>query len=719
MINLLQGLNNEQKDAVISTEGPLLILAGAGSGKTKVITHRIAYILQNKLSNPEEILAVTFTNKASGEMKERVAKLLGRKSYFMPFMGTFHSICVRILRKDGHLIGISPNFIIFDSSDQLDLVKSAMKKLDMSIKDINPRTVLNYISSAKNKYIKPNDFDKFAEGYFESQVAKIYRVYEEMLKDNNALDFDNIINCTIDLLLESEETKARYNRQFKYILVDEYQDTNKTQYMLIQLFNNSKLNNICVVGDEDQSIYKFRGATIENILNFENDFPSAKVVMLEQNYRSTSVILDAAHSVIKKNTERKDKKLWTENGQGNLITVYEAMDEKDEGHFIAKIILESDPITSIGVLYRINAQSRALEEILLQYNIPYRLVGGIKFYERKEVKDIIAYLRLIYNPKDDFSLRRAINNPPRKIGAKTISGIEEKANLNNQSIAEYLLSEKDISSNLVKFKSILEDLIKASKEMNVFDLVGLVLKRSGYLEMLDDGTEENLSRIENLKELMTVAYKYKPLPPLESLQTMLEDIALIEQEEDKLSKEKETPRVTLMTVHAAKGLEFDTVIIAGMEETIFPHSRSYMDPSELEEERRLAYVAITRSRKDLFVTHAEKRMIWGTNTANPLSRFVEDIEETYIEKLSYLGDLSVMQESYSRTVSYGNGTVAPLKDDAVKPPTDGFEVGDKVIHSVFGEGRILSIEDGIAVINFGTRIGVKKLALEFAGLSKV
>lgn len=708
MDELLKGLNDKQIEAVKTTEGPLLILAGAGSGKTRVITNRIAYIIGHRLATPEEILAVTFTNKAAGEMKERVFDLLSdikSSNRYITHLGTFHSICVKVLRRDGHLIGVPPNFVIYDTGDQIDLIREIMRNLSIDTKQFNPRAVLSYISDAKNKLVDENAYGRHFNGYFQEMVAGIYPIYQDRLRANKAADFDDLINLTIDLLKSQPSIKEKYNKLFKYILIDEYQDTNYAQYVLIKYLVNEDLNNICVVGDEDQSIYKFRGATIDNILNFENDYPNAKVVKLEQNYRSTKNILEAAYQVIKINTERKEKKLWTENGEGSKVTIYTAIDENDEGFFIAGKVIELEKKEEVAVLYRTNGQSRSLEEVFLKFKIPYKLVGGTRFYDRKEIKDILAYTKLIYNIDDNLSLKRIINVPSRKIGAKTVKDIETKANENDMSIAEYLIKNRStLSGNLNRFGEMLENMLEAKQEMNVFDLISFILKRSGYLDYLNDGTEEGESRIENIQELLTVAINYQDLEPENSLQNFLEDVSLIEQEQEAEQSLSESANVTLMTIHASKGLEFDHVFVAGMEESLFPHSRSFMDPSEMEEERRLAYVAITRAKKALYLTHANQRTIWGRPMQNPASRFLLDIPEELIEK-----------EGDDLTSGWLKKSSVEKEDDFsidVKP-------GDKVFHEIFKTGRVISVDTDVIIINFAPPVGIKKLSPEFAKITKI
>jgi len=720
---LLDDLNPQQKEAVEATEGPLLILAGAGSGKTRVLTYRIAHILEQKLAFPNEILAVTFTNKAAGEMKERVVRLTkGEKvdpvkvSYTYPFVGTFHSICVKILRKDGAFLGIDPNFTIYDTDDQAAAVKQAMKELHLNPKEFNPKTVLNYISGAKCELITPDLYENFAKGQMQSVVASVFPKYQRILKDNNALDFDDLIVRTVHLLKESRETLEKYQNLFKYVLVDEYQDTNNAQYIFVNELAKAK-RNICVVGDDDQAIYSWRGATIKNIMNFEKDYPEAKVIKLEQNYRSTKMILDAAYEVIKENKNRKAKKLWTDKSGGNQINVYTAADERDEAKFVAETIQDlagsGEDLNNIAVLYRTNAQSRNMEEVLLDYAVPYQIYGGISFYQRKEVKDLLAYLRIIYNSSDEISLDRIINTPPRKIGAVTKNNLKKLASEQKLPIIEFLekiAEEKSISQkNILQFARIVKKIRKASKKLILTDLIEFVLDVSGYAKWLDDGTPENDARIENLKELLSVAGKYNEMEPETALSDFLNEVSLIEEQQVKAQAEKDKNRVVLMTLHSAKGLEFSHVFIIGMEEGLFPHSRSYTDPSEMEEERRLAYVGITRAKDYLYLTHAQTRRFFGSQQTNLVSRFVENIPEKLVARL---GTLDTEEEVEDNDDNYD-----------YKKHERNFLInlsrGDRVEHEDFGRGVVLKVDGSIVKVDFGPIEGVKELALEYANLIKI
>ncbi|MFW5702757.1 MAG: ATP-dependent helicase, partial [Candidatus Dojkabacteria bacterium] len=592
-------LNEQQEKAASIFEGPLLIIAGAGSGKTRVLTERLARMLEAGITRPEEILLVTFTNKAAGEIKERVAKRIAVGKY-IPWAGTFHSIAVKILRRDIEHLGINSNFTIYDGDDQLALVKQIMKERNISLTDHNPRAILGTISNAKSELIKPKEFSREADGYFQELVAEIYEAYQKGLRANTALDFDDLLVLTVELLENHPQVREKYQQNFSHVMVDEYQDTNHVQYRMVKLLAEPQ-NNICVVGDDDQSIYGWRGANVRNILEFEHDFSGAQVIKLEQNYRSTKKILQAGNEVVKGVSGRKSKQLWTENGDGENITLYEALDEKDESFWVAEMV---DNLTDRGidpeeivVLYRINAQSRALEEAFMKTGIAYRIVGGIKFYERKEVKDMLAYLRIIHNPADELSLLRVINVPSRKIGAKTISSLWEKAASLGISpldyIAEQGLEEK---SGIQQFAKLIRLLRTEQESKNVVDLIHSIAEKSGYIDMLNDGTEQGKMRIENIQELITVATKYQQLEPAESLQAFLEEVALVE-----ASTEKDNPStvsrgegdestgkrsaVTLMTAHGAKGLEYEHVFIIGLEEGIFPHSRALSNATEVDEER--------------------------------------------------------------------------------------------------------------------------------------
>lgn len=719
MINL-DILNPPQKEAVLQTDGPVLVLAGAGSGKTRVLTYRLAYILDAGLAGPMNILAMTFTNKAAGEMKERIGQLLADNEQLknsnisaenLVWMGTFHSICVKILRRHGELVGLGRNFVIYDSQDQKAAVKEAMKRLNISIKDFNPNAVHSYISSAKNELVDPKKYAEYAQGYFQQTVATIYPVYQKVLKENNAVDFDDLLAHVVNLFWTNKEVLEKFQKQFRYILVDEYQDTNHVQYMLVKMLAELH-RNLCCVGDDDQSIYAFRGATIKNILNFEKDYPEAKVIKLEQNYRSTQKILDASHFVISKNRNRKDKKLWTENVEGENIVVYKAYDEVSEGNWIVEKILELNkkgtPLNDMAILYRTNAQSRALEESFITAGVPYRIVGGTNFYDRKEVKDVIAYLRLLYNPKDNTALERIINVPKRGIGDKTLQGLYENSRKEDLSILEYLILHRDdlSSANLSMFGTMMNNIIEQIPNKSLIDLIEYLLDKTGYILFLKDGTLEGDSRIENIKELISVASKHEDDDTAISLENFLNEVSLLEGVSRASSDSKDN--VTLMTIHSAKGLEFEHVFLVGMEENLFPHSNSIMDETEMEEERRLAYVAITRAKKNLYITHTNKRKYFGRIQSNPLSRFVQDIDSSLLEHINDEAN------GFDPDDYFESNRISEDYEYRVD-----LNVGDKVKHEYFGKGVVKYLDDGMVIIDFGAVYGKKELLLEYAKLEKI
>lgn len=606
MSQFLNDLNLQQQAAVTSTDGPVLLLAGAGSGKTRALTYRIAYLVSEKKVSPFNILAVTFTNKAAGEMKERVARLVEAAP---TWMGTFHSICARILRReiDKSGLGYGSNFSIYDSDDQQKLIKKAMEKLQIPPKKYNPNAIASHISGAKNMLMTPKDYKPHASGHFQEIVVQVYEEYQKMLKQANAMDFDDILMMCVQLFEKNPDVLARYQKLFSYIMIDEYQDTNHAQYRWVQLLAQAH-NNICVVGDDYQAIYGWRGANFQNILDFEKDYPNSKVIKLEQNYRSTAKILDAAQKVIEKNFLRTDKKIWTDKKEGAPLTLVECRHEQDEAEFVLTEIQSLHralqlPLTAFVVLYRTNAQSRVFEEACLRESVPYKIIGGFKFYERREIKDIVAYLRLLLNPNDQISFERVVNVPPRGIGKKSIeSG----------------------GSKVEEFKKMIEQMRIWTINKPPAEVIDYITRKSGYKDWIIDGTQEGESRFENIKELITVA---QDIPTLEEF---LERVALV-QETDNLSGNDDA--ITLMTLHNAKGLEFPVVFIAGMEEGIFPHSRSLMDQNELEEERRLCYVGMTRAMERLYLLYARTRRLWGGIQANMPSRFIDDIPEELVERL--------------------------------------------------------------------------------------
>lgn len=595
--SILKDLNEEQKKAVMETSGAMIILAGAGSGKTRVLTYKVIYLIENLKISPDDILMVTFTNKAAGEMKERITKFFG-SSISLPSVSTFHSLCARILRIEGKYIGFSEKFSIFDTQDQLDGVKEAMRHLNISIKDFRPHSVLSTISQAKNQLITDREYKNFARGFFQETVSKIYPVYQKILKENNALDFDDLILKAIELFEKNPNVSSKYQNKFRYILVDEYQDTNHAQYVLTKILSG-KHKNIAVVGDFSQSIYGFRGANFQNLITFKNDFENVKTFYLSQNYRSTQSILDAAFSVISKNTGHPVLKLWTENKKGEEIVLYEARNEHNEGEFIIQTVVGLGvKLSDVAVLYRTNAQSRVIEEVLLHHGVPYVLVGGTRFYERKEIKDVLSYLRFLANEKDMVSLKRI-----EKLGKtrfKKFTDIKESLNIESQTL----------------------------------ELLDKILKGTDYLSLYDEKDEEDRQRLENIKELRSVALEFP------NLMQFLENIALVEQEymPDHPSPGEKKEAITLMTLHASKGLEFPVVFIIGMEEGLFPHARSLMDRLELEEERRLCYVGITRAKQRLFLTYARKRLFQGLSSSNTISRFIMDLPKELLVRNVYNTD---------------------------------------------------------------------------------
>ncbi len=768
MQDILKGLNDKQYEAVVTTEGPCLVIAGAGSGKTKVLTHKIAYLIGEKQVKPWNILAITFTNKAANEMKERIENLVGDVAADI-WMGTFHSICVRILRRFIDRIGFDSSFIIFDTSDQRTLVKTCIKAIGLDDKMFTDRSVLSEISNAKNEMLEPEQYTVRANGDFRKEkIALVYEMYQKRLKENNAIDFDDIINYTIKILMENPDILEYYSDKFKYVLVDEYQDTNKAQFTLVTLLA-SKNGNITVVGDNDQGIYSFRGADISNILNFERDFPGTKIIKLEQNYRCTGNILKAANAVIKNNEVTYKKELWTENEVGKLPTVYSASNEYDEGTYIAQQIEhlrreEYYKYSDFAILYRMNTQSRAIEEILRRESIPYKIIGGLKFYERKEIKDIISYLRLIQNPSDNLSLKRIINEPKRGIGKTSLDKIEELSNNTGVPMYEIIKNAEQYGLNRVflnsrEFVNAIEELRTKKDDIKISDLIKETLKKSGYTQALEnENTIEAENRIENLDEFLTVAIEFEDESADNKLSDFLEGITL-SSDIDNMEETEET--VTLMTLHSAKGLEFPVVFLVGMEEGIFPGYKSIGEPKELEEERRLCYVGITRAKEYLFLTCSKQRTIFGSTSCNQVSRFLREIPSDLLD--GYDKALGEKQENnnlfgdskYSWTYgSKDNGNIKTYKIDKHEPAVaaassnsnnNGFmfrtaesflnnltkkstgtnvdlskyKAGVKIYHKKFGEGIISNVEpegDDLKVdINFD-KVGHKRLMAKFANL---
>ncbi len=641
-MNYLENLNQPQKEAVLQTEGPVLILAGAGSGKTSVLTRRIAYLIEEKAVMPYNILAITFTNKAASEMKERVEHLVGSTADM--WISTFHAACVRILRRNiEELNQYKKNFVIFDTKDQESLVKECLKELNLNEKNFPTRTVLSTISSAKDSLLSAEKYyEKHAHDFKMRKMADIYKLYQQKLRKNNALDFDDILFKTVELLAYREDILQYYQNKFKYIMVDEYQDTNYCQYRLVNLLAKQH-KNLCVVGDDDQSIYSWRGADIGNILNFEKDFPGAKVIKLEQNYRSTQTILDAANAVIRNNSARKSKRLWTENEGGGSIYHYNAMDEWGEANFIISEVQrlysdENRDLRDFAILYRTNAQSRVLEEACMTKGVPYRIVGGFKFYDRKEVKDVIGYLRVVQNPAEDVSLQRIINVPKRGIGNTTLGKIQEYVRANGGSMYDALLeigAIEGIGAKALKsikdFVRLMTGLMMVSEVKGISGLLKEILDKTGYLEQLEqEGDEESISRGENIRELLSATLEYEEKNPEASLGDFLASLALMS---DVDSLEDDRDAIVMMTLHSAKGLEYPVVFLSGMEEGVFPSQRSYFEERQMEEERRLMYVGITRAKQKLYLTSAFERTMFGNTTYNTVSQFIKEIPKELLLKI--------------------------------------------------------------------------------------
>ena len=756
MNDIIDVLNDKQKEAVLSTEGPCLVIAGAGSGKTKVLTHKIAYLMQEKNVKPWSILAITFTNKAANEMKERVENLVGDVAKDM-WIGTFHSICVRILRRYIDRIGFTSSFIIFDSSDQRTLVKQCLKQLNIDDKMLNDRAVLSEISNAKNEMLEPDAYKLRTNNEIRKEtIAKVYELYQKRLRENNAIDFDDIINYTIRILSENPDVLEYYSNKFEYVLVDEYQDTNKAQFTLVSILA-ALHGNITVVGDNDQGIYSFRGADITNILNFEKDFPGTKIIKLEQNYRCTQNILDAANAVIKNNETKYEKKLWTENGKGGMITVFRGNDEYDEANFIVENINklrreEYMTYNDFAILYRMNSQSRSIEDILRRENVPYKIIGGLKFYERKEIKDTIAYLRLIQNPSDNLSLTRIINEPKRGIGKTSLDNVQQIAMQSETSMYDVIKRADEFGLNRVfvnsrEFISQIEELRAKKDHIKISDLIKETLNKTGYTKALEDeDTAEAETRLENIEEFLTVAMEFEEQMAENSLEEFLEGITL---SSDIDNADDQEDSVTLMTLHSAKGLEFPVVFLVGMEEGIFPGYKSIGEPKELEEERRLCYVGITRAKQNLFISCARQRTIFGSTSCNQVSRFVKEIPKELMDGFdeTFEDKPQKTYEDYQYEWKYGNSHVTSYKSDEVKsakpamqynfrtaesflnnlnkkPASASVDVsiyraGQRVYHKKFGEGRINYVEaegdDAKVDITFD-KIGHKRLMAKYAGL---
>lgn len=682
----LEFLNETQREAVMATEGPVLVIAGAGSGKTRVLTTRVAYLVQEKKVNPTHILAITFTNKAAKEMKERVISMLGSIAYKIQ-ISTFHSFGLQLIKENYDALGYQSNFTILDSDDTLTIIKKIVKELGYDPKEYNPKAIRNKISGAKNELLCAKDYAKYAATTYEEVVVKVYEKYEKKLKANNSFDFDDLLMKPIELFRNHPEILKKYQEQYEYVLIDEYQDTNEAQYILTKMMS-AKYKNICVVGDDSQAIYAWRGANYKNILNFEKDFQNTKVVLLEENYRSTKNILNVANDIIRNNKQRKEKKLWTANEEGVKIKYHKADNEKDEALYVANeiqtLLHQGVQEKEIAVLYRTNAQSRNMEEVLLRENIPYKVVGSFYFYNRKEIKDLISYLKLIHNPNDDISFLRIVNVPKRGIGEKTIENLSQKAMKQGTSLFKAIEDGK-----LSTFKNTIESI--SQKDCSLTELVDLILEKTGLREELE--SEKSLEadiRLENLEEFKTITKTFEEKNGIISLEDFLNEISLvsdIEEHKDNVNV------VTLMTVHSAKGLEFDHVFIIGMEEGIFPHSNSLMDLEQIEEERRLCYVAVTRARKTLQLINARRRTLFGDLSYNMPSRFIEEIDEKNLE----VDEVNVGQPKMQ------------MHRENMVDTSIAYYIGEKIEHDTFGVGMIVGIENSILTVAFPHPYGIKKL----------
>jgi DNA helicase-2/ATP-dependent DNA helicase PcrA len=717
-------LNPPQLKAVTAPDGPLLVFAGAGSGKTRVLTYRIAHLIQSGRAHPDQILAVTFTNKAAREMRARIESLVG-PGQAPVWMGTFHSICGRILRRDGHLIGIDRSYVIYDEADRLAAVKRTMQKLHLDEKKFPPQAIAGRISHAKNEILGPTEFAAQAEDYFSEVVSRVYPLYDQLLRDASALDFDDMLLIAVRLFREDASALQKWQCRFQHILVDEYQDTNKVQYVLIQLLAEQH-RNLCVVGDDDQSIYSFRGADVRNILSFERDFPEATIVKLEQNYRSTQHILDAAHAVIKGVPERAEKELWTDAGAGEKVMLGQVYDEQEEAlaviNEVSRLIhQEGLALNDIAVLYRTNAQSRALEEVLVRQNVPYKLVGGVRFYERREIKDALAYLRVIFNPADVIAFRRIINVPRRKIGDKTIAVIEAAAATRGVAVGEVIRDPSSIAGigaagteALAGFRDIIDGLRADLAEKPLQEVIGEMLVRTGVQRMVDDGTDEGAERWQNLLEFKGLASEYAGMSGQEALAQFLEDTALVS-DVDSLDESK--PGLTLITLHMVKGLEFPVVFMVGMEEGLLPHLRAIEEPGGIDEERRLCYVGMTRAMRRLYLFHAFRRHLFGVGNMNMPSRFLSELPEAILNRPA----------GSTRIRSGGSGGLSLLDAVARQPPMKAeplvqrYSAGQRVSHKSFGVGTVvkstMTRSDEELIVRFDG-VGIKILSASIAPLEK-
>lgn len=692
----LEYLNDRQKEAVLYGDGPLLILAGAGSGKTSVLTKRVAYLIKERNVSPKNIVAITFTNKAAKEMKERIIKEVGKEGYDIQ-ISTFHSFGLRIIKENYEKLGYEKNFTIIDSDDSLTVVKKILKEMGIDSTRFNPKFIKNQISSCKNEMVTPEKYKNLVNDELSDITYKVYKKYQDTLLRNNSLDFDDLLIKPIELFNKYKEVLENYQELFKYVFIDEYQDTNEAQYILSKMIS-AKYKNICVVGDDAQSIYSWRGANFKNILNFEKDYKNAKVILLEQNYRSTKTILNAANSVIKNNINKKDKNLWTNNSLGEKIKYVRTNDEKDEASYVTReirnLVNNGVSLDDIAVLYRTNAQSRTIEEGFLNSNIPYKIVGAFAFYSRKEIKDLLAYLKLIYNTKDDVSLMRIINYPKRKIGAKTIENLSMDAVLNGTSMFDIISSGKEL-----EFKKLILEMKEKSEVLSLTETIDMVLDKSGIKSELEsEHTLEADIRLENLNEFKSITKTFEEESGIASLEDFLNEVSLVSDVNDQ--KNDNSPKVTLMTIHAVKGLEYKYVFVIGMEENIFPHINSCEEDGGIEEERRLCYVAITRAKEKLYLVNALRRMLYGKTSVNMPSRFINEIDKDLIDA----PEKKMVNMKFNKKEAFN--------DD------NGLKTGDNVIHDIYGPGVVVNVDKSIATIAFKGQ-GIKKLMKNHKSIKKV
>lgn len=724
---LVRGLNAEQRRAVETTEGPLLIQAGAGSGKTKTLTHRIAYLISTRKASPFNILAVTFTNKAAREMRERVALLLGEdpdNRSFMPYMGTFHSICVRLLRQDGESIGTPRSFVIWDESDRTAAIKAACKEAMIDEKSFPAKLLGGMISNAKNDLQTPEQFGGAGSSPAERAMAKVFPLYERALREAAAMDFDDLIGRTVHMLATQEDIRNKWRKRFRYVMIDEYQDTNAAQYKLVQMLTNEN-KNIAVVGDDWQSIYSWRGADFRNILNFEKDYPNATIIKLEQNYRSTKAILDAAHTIITKNQQRSDKKLWTDSGAGLPVQMLQIANERAEGEAIVRRIRNGvdahhRKYSDFAVLYRTNSQSRTVEENFIHYGIPYRIIGGQRFYDRKEIKDIMAYLRLIYQPEDRASFQRIVNTPARGVGVKSVENFFTWKQANKYTLFQALTEVQDcevLTDRAIRGITELGDMLAGFRELvesetSPASILDSLIRRLDYYNVVNDGTPSGESKVENVKELISVAQNYQD----EGLEGFLEEVSLVS---DVDQADTDGNAVTLMTLHAAKGLEFPVVFMVGLEETVFPHSRALYDQFEMEEERRLCYVGMTRAREELYMLYTVSRMMFGAVQHNPPSRFLSEVDAKFQPNNGTLGyEGGPRQPNFALQQPAVETVAAPVVDDNEPRYVPDINEGDTIKHKVFGIGTVVEMQGDNATIYFKGK-GAKKLNIAFAPLERM